>query len=48
MANYLKDHSLDTRPQKKLFLHLHFVTYLCQFMTQNSEIWGGQKNPTTF
>ena len=45
MANYLTGDSSETGPQK-IFLKnssvsLHVVTYLCQFMGQNSEIWGG-------
>ena len=35
-------------PPKNSSISLHVVTHLCQFMGQNSEIWGGQKNSTTF
>ena len=34
-------------PKKNCSISLHIVTHLCQFMVQNSEIWGS-KNPTTF
>ena len=30
-------------PPKKSSINLHTVTHLCQFMTQNSKIWGGSK-----
>ena len=45
MANYLNSHSLDTGPakKKKKYLRLHMVTYLCQFMGQNSKILGVKK-----
>ena len=35
-------------PEKNSSISLHVVTHLCQFMAQNSEIWGGQQNLTTF
>ena len=34
--------------KKKSSVSLHVVTHLCQFMAQNSKIWGGQKNSKTF
>ena len=43
MANYLNDHSLDIGPTQKSSVSLHVVTHLCQFMAQNSEIWGLKK-----
>ena len=30
-------------PPQKSFISLHVVTHLCQFMAQNSEIWGVKK-----
>ena len=39
----------DTPPQKKnCSVSLHVVTNLCQFMAQNSEIWGVKKNGQLF
>ena len=35
-----------TMDPKKGYPRLHIVTHLCQFMGQNSEIWGGPKNLT--
>ena len=46
MANFSNGHSSDTEPVKKQYSRLHIVTYLCQFIGQNCEIWGGQKNST--
>ena len=46
MANFSNNHSSDTRPvkkKKKRYSRLHIVTYLCQFMGQNCEIWGIKK-----
>ena len=46
MANYSNSHSSETRPQKKKknsSISLHVVTHLCQFMAQNSKIWGVKK-----
>ena len=35
------------KKKKNSSVGLHVVTHLCQFMAQNSEIWGCQKNSTT-
>ena len=35
-------------PKKKKKKNLHINTHPCQFMAQNSEIWGGRKNFWTF
>ena len=47
MANFSNGHSSDTGPVKKTkktrYSRLHIVTYLCQFMGQNCEIWGVKK-----
>ena len=51
-ANYLNGHSSDTGLQKKTNkkrrFSFHIVTHLCQFMAQNSEIWGVKKNEQLF
>ena len=33
----------DEKKTKKIQFSLHIVTHLCQFMAQNSEIWGVKK-----
>ena len=33
----------DPPPKKNSSISLHVVTHLCQFMAQNSEIWGVKK-----
>ena len=38
----------DPKKAKKSCFSLHIVTHLCQFMAQNSEIWGDQKKSVTF
>ena len=47
MANFLNGHSSETGPVKKIKKYgipdLHIVTHLCQFMGQNSKIWGVKK-----
>ena len=46
MANYSNSHSSKTKPPKKKknsSISLHVVTHLCQFMAQNSKIWGVKK-----
>ena len=50
MANYSNNHSseMGPPPKKNCSVSLHVLTHLCQFMAQNFEIWGGQKNLTTF
>ena len=51
-VNYLNGHSSDTGPRKKTTkkrrFSFHIVTHLCQFMAQNSEIWGVKKNQQLF
>ena len=51
-ANYSNSHSSDTGAKKnnnkKCCFSLHIVTHLCQFMAQNSEIWGVKKNRQLF
>ena len=45
-ANFLNGHSSETghvKKKKKHYSRLHIVTHLCQFMGQNSEIWGVKK-----
>ena len=50
MANY--SNSSETGPSKKKkknsSVSLHVVTHLCQFMAQNSEIWGESKKFDNF
>ena len=47
MANFSNGHSSKTgcvKKKKKIeYSRLHVVTYLCQFMGQNSKIWGVKK-----
>ena len=35
--------TLDAKKNKKSSVNSHINTYLCQFMAQNSEIWGVKK-----
>ena len=44
MANYSNNHSSDIGPKKNCSVSLHIVTHLCQFMAQNSKIWGSKKS----
>ena len=47
MANFSNGHSSETacvKKKKKIgYSRLHVVTHLCQFMGQNSKIWGVKK-----
>ena len=36
--------TLDPKKKKKKIVSLHIVTHLCQFMAQNSKIWGVKKS----
>ena len=51
-VNYSNGHSSDTghrkKNKKKRRFSFHIVTHLCQFMAQNSEIWGVKKNRQLF
>ena len=47
---YSNGHSSDTKgkEKKKGSINSHINTYLCQFMAQNAEIWGGVKKKAPF